>query len=680
MRTQGVHSNALIAFLWGLVLGLIGTGRSPVPVPIEGPDRFERVKTDRLQEPEAVCFLGDTEVRPLLLSYDGWVPVGRAVARLNARSTPSDRAAYKRRYDRYLKAAYEALEKRRAELHATTVRWRRTLRLLPKVAKAAALSLLIPALIAHAATIYYASPSGNDSTGTGSFAAPVKTISKAVDLATSSGDVIKLRVGDYASLDSNAGGQRPRDGLTIENYDGEAVTISKAHGGTAATNATSVIDLKGWTNCTIRSNALGGLLTVRQTGSPAAQADGYLYVDNSTTAGIRWHTASGAASNTGNTVTGVTVSHIFGIGLLFESGADHVATSNFVTDCANGMKINAGVDNVTIDANEVADIGYMIKDGPVKANTGANGVALDGATNWIATTNLLHGCWSRTGSAQYGMDGGAFEYFNVPDGQAGSISGNWGWDNHGSMETGNNIPNANGGGVNATFDHNLFFGRGDFQAQGSNPGGGPTTPYILIRAMRDTPIHHNTWDHSDGGPSGGIRFDHSGQYATNGNITGNTIRDNILHLRYSATAYQFGSLAIPAGTAIDHNIVYYNFDRGTNNVLTSAAGNFNLTQLAAAQAATGLLASELWGDLNTNTAAANPLFVDPDNATLLSRNYHIQSASPARGTASDASDRGALPFVLVGPTVSVNATQAFGVGNAYDALPRTGKASLTIRM
>ncbi len=56
---------------------------------------------------------------------------------------------------------------------------------------------------------FYVSPTGVDTANGLSTAAPVKTISKAIDLAKTSGDVINLMAGDYITATDLVPGQQP---------------------------------------------------------------------------------------------------------------------------------------------------------------------------------------------------------------------------------------------------------------------------------------------------------------------------------------------------------------------------------------------------------------------------------------------------------------------------------------
>ena len=89
------------------------------------------------------------------------------------------------------------------------------------MAKALVFSFFALVQDASAAT-YYVSPTGNDTTGNGSLNNPWKTIQRAANAAVA-GDTILIRAGTYRETVTPA-----NNGVTFQNYNGEAVTVSGA--------------------------------------------------------------------------------------------------------------------------------------------------------------------------------------------------------------------------------------------------------------------------------------------------------------------------------------------------------------------------------------------------------------------------------------------------------------------
>lgn len=519
-------------------------------------------------------------------------------------------------------------------------------------------------------TNYYASPSGLDANA-GTLGSPKLTIAGALAVATTSGDIVNLRAGDYAFIDTSL----VRTNVKIQNYLTEAVTVSRAHGGTDwSNNAGIVMNFTGaCTSCEIRRNPLGGSLTIRHTGTPSAVSQpggvGYLAVGNAhlSYSGIR------VVGGTGWAFTDLVVSHIFGYGININGSNSATVLRCSISDTATGVWTSS--DATTVQDCDIFDNGYMLRDGPSEEDTGANGVQLSGATNWVVVNNDVHGNWSRTGSQQFGAEGGAFETFNVPTGSAGSFVGNRCWDNHNWMESGNNQAASCGGGVNAEVAYNVITGKGDYQGITSgttqSAGGvaaGPnaaSTSFILVRAIRDTWIHHNTFDVDDGASlNAGIRTTTGGTFGSDpdGYAT-NIVEDNAFYCRFGTPVHNFNGTGIPTGTTangnprawtIRNNLIRYVANRTGSSITFNGdySGNvftggttptrFNLSQGAAACfTANGNCSGDIWGDTNSNAAASDPKFVDADNATATLRDYRLNTGSAAHLAGHDASDVGA---------------------------------------
>jgi hypothetical protein len=513
-------------------------------------------------------------------------------------------------------------------------------------------------------TSYYVSPGGSDANNGLTTGTPKLTIAAGVALASSSGDIVNLMAGDYPNYVAST----TRTGIFLQNYNTDAVTISYAHGGTWATNAAKVIYISGaWTGCTIRRNPSGGSFTIRHTGTPsmtgAPSGTTYLAVGNTHSNTGNYAGIHITSAGSGTIMEDLVIGPIFGYGVSVDSGHDdpEIRRCEIFNTCTG---IRCRCDGMIIEDCEIHHNQYMGRSGS-EEDFGAEGITFEGGTNWLVSGCLIYENWSEYGSQQYGAEGGCASYFNVPDGQGGTFIGNTTWNNNGFIETGNNLPNLNAGGPNSEIAYNTIFGKNDYQDTTSGltqPLGGTSAgpfaaraPFMLIRTLRDTDIHHNVFDVTTGSnDNAGLRTDNTGTYGANGNFTGMTIRDNIFRVRFATPIYTFhgpGIGAPMAGVTIHHNTIYYTFDRGTGNVFvsTGTTNDYDLSEgPAAVFAATGWCASDVWGDTNTNAANADPDFVDATNANLLLRNYHLLPGSPAIGTASDGSDRGA--YAVAGGT------------------------------
>jgi hypothetical protein len=679
-----------IAFL----LTLIGTGANPpVPVPIERAELSCSVRWERWQRKPASRYLGQVQMPRIAYLTDDYVPLGRSLAR---------RFAHRRRRETWggipiPKPFTQAELLARARMRTTpdVKKALRFIRYVPRRWRVYAFTLLLPVMMGAAGTHYYVDPvAGNDGDSGLSTALAKATIGAAIS-ACANGDFINLMGG--GALVSFAT-STTRSSVIVQNYNTDDAIIQATHGGSAYTNnAGIVMSFTGaWTNCTIRGNPAGGSLTIRHVGTPSMA--GYTYTNFLAVGNTNMTKATGSysgirfAGGSGNTIQDLWVNNIFGYGINLNNSDGAIVQRCTISGTASGIWTNA--DSVTIQDNDIADNQYMLRSGS-EEDTGSNGIQLSGASNWIVTNNDIHGNWSFYGSQQFGGEGGAVEYFDIVDGTGGATIGNRCWDNHGFMESGvgqGHSSGWSGGGVNAEIAYNTVFGHNDYQIETSGltqPLGGtsagpnaPTTPFILIRAIRDTEIHHNTFDVDNGSAdNSGIRSAAAGGFA--GVQTGNIIRDNIFRVRFATPVYNFngGGLTVVAGISITNNTIYYTFDRGTGNAFasTGTANDYNLAEgPAQAFADLGLCSGDVWGDTNTNQANSDPDFVDATNPTLTLRNYHLLASSPCRGTAHDGSDRGSLGFVNPLPaatgsdTLTVSDATTRGVGR-----PRTGTDAMT---
>lgn len=546
-------------------------------------------------------------------------------------------------------------------------KWSRRLRPLARrigLSAVAGLLLLAPSTVAHAAGPYYISTSGNDSTGTGTIASPWRTYGHAEPLLTNN-DVVIFRVGTYPAIVAS----RTLSNITITNNAAEAVAFEVAHGVDYANNAGTVLQFTNYSNLHLVRSVSGGSIVVRHTGNPQPDltmpAPHQIHVGNAhiNYAGVR------LISCPNSVVQDVEIGPVFSYGIAFEAGSQGSRGTRLnVHGTATDVRVRA--DDVTIEDSQLHDTHYMLRDG-TQANTGAEGVAWDQCSNWVVSNCDIYEHWSVTGSYAYGMDGGAFDPFNIPNGGGGAVVGCRIWNNHGGYESGNNLPGGfNGGGPNAEIAYNTWYGRNDYQPEGAQFGGSgiATTPFMLNRAMQSTDIHHNVFDIVDGASNNsGFRTDQGGTYGTNGDVRFNTIRDNIITPRFQTPVYNFNATGLPAGSVIENNIIYYRVTRGTGIVfaMPGTTNDYPLHTTGVGAAAKGapnsaaahtaiidlaVCQGDIWGDNVDYTAASNPLFVDPDNATLSARDYHLTLGSPAIGTASDGGDRGAFAFSAPTPS------------------------------
>lgn len=495
------------------------------------------------------------------------------------------------------------------------------------------------------ATTYYVSTTGSNGNA-GTIGSPKRTL-QAMWNACANTDTILMRGGTYTE---SAGGatldlaNQGRDSVTVMNYDGEDVICEVASGNT------NVWFLKNVSNCSFKKNTTGSF-TIQHTGAHGAE------VNDFTTSGIRIALRSGESnpSISGTVIDGLVIKDIFGNGILTGyTGAGFSATAGLtiqnceISGCATGIRDKNGDGNIIQD-NYIHDQNTMHQNDVTAGNDGgANGVAVDGSTGTIIRRNVISG--NHADSIDYGTDGGAVEIGNSIDtcaivvggvgngaswtkwGYTGFGDGNVCFNNHGFLETGTSSPTGlSNGGMEVSY--NIVMGRNDYQS------GAASTPFMLLRAFINGHVHHNVFDVDDGSSGGsGLRWDQSGSYV--GEITGITVEDNVFRTRFTTPVYNFGTLAIPSGTVVRNNAVYYASDY-TSNVIVRSGTDYTLADLAAAQSSTSTFAAELWGDSNTNEPASNPDFVDCTNATLTSRDYSTVVGSPLIDAGHDGTDIGA---------------------------------------
>jgi Right handed beta helix region len=654
----------LLSRLLAVLGGLVGTGAPPAAAEPWPDEQACPLRWDRWHAPSR--YLNGRRMPTIAIEHPGWVVLGRAEYRRSlVRGWWRERRRRQGRYTKYRSEQY-VYERQRSRL--ANLRWARLAVHLPRPLRVAIVAALIPPIMGAAGANYYVAPAsagGSDANNGTSPATPKATIGAGIAL-TGTGDFLNLMAGNHPFFATST----TRSSVTVQNYQNDVVTITRAHSGVDwAGNAGIVCSWTGaWTNCTFRSVGAGSI-TISHTGTPsmagpAPSGATYLAVGNGhinappggSYAGIR------IAGGSGWLISGIFVDTVFAYGINLNNSDDAVIAGCDISGTASGVWTNA--DNVTIQDCEIFDNGYMLRDGS-EEDTGANGVQLSGASNWTITNCIIHGNWSRTGSQQFGAEGGAVEYFDIVDGTGGAIIGCTFYENHNFIETGvgsgHNV-GWSGGGPNAEIAYNTIYGKNDYQdvtagttqalgglSNNSNPDG--STSWLLVRALIDTDIHNNVWDVVGGSPSNaGIRTQTGGGF--DGQFSGNLLRNNVFYVRLhpngsGTPVYNFNGTGIPSGWTVRNNIIYYTFDRGTSPVMasTGTANDYTLAQgPAAAFAGVGLCQGDVWGDVNTNAAAANPDFVDPDNATMLSRNYHLLAGSPAIGAADDGGDIGAFDF------------------------------------
>lgn len=566
-------------------------------------------------------------------------------------------------------------------------RWARVLSPLRNrigLARTAALLLLVPSLVAHAAGPYYVSPTGSDAAAGTSTGAAWKTLQHAGD-TIAAGDTVILMDGTHTSaanacwLTDNSGTNKWPANITVTCAAGATVIFeitarTGKQGGLTQSGVGSLFLLKeppaGTT--TIELGA-GTRFELRDTGSQVPAYDSHAQI---------WDGVSGSnpqrpsailvystGSATGNVVIdGLTITRYTGNGVNFENCKGEVHNAD-ISGTSLGVRFGYGNTGGGIYDSHLHHNTLMGKDSPTSWGTahgfdtsnddfGAEAFTCwNGAANvTIQTVEMDHNYSNH--SYDYGNDGGACDLYQAATNSNIRITDCDIHDNHGILETGTGSTTQGNGGWR--FDHNRCYGTAD---QKFTIGQTATAPWVLLRANPGAEIDHNVFDVTTYAPNNaGFRFQTGGSFA--GGLNNTSIHDNICRVRpvtstgaawaSGATTgtpiYQFGALAIPTGTLIFNNLVHYTFQY-TGNVFRSDPGSKVYTLdtggaansgvgLASAQAGTGLLAGEMWGDTNQTGPSRDPLFTDvtiPD--------YHIASAtSPAVGTASDGGAIGAYTF------------------------------------
>lgn len=581
------------------------------------------------------------------------------------------------------------------------------------LSRTAALLLLVPSMVAHAAGPYYVSPTGSDAASGTSTGAPWKTLQHAGDTVLA-GDTIILMDGTHTGaanacwLTDNSGVNKMPANVTITCAAGASVIFeitarTGKTGGLAQSGVGSLWFIKEVPTGTLTIElGAGTLFELRDTGSQVPAYDSHAQVWDGVSGSSPQRPSAILVYSTGAAagqviVDGLTISRYTGNGVNFENCYGEVHNAD-ISGTALGARFGYANTGGGVFDSHLHHNTLMGKDSsgavdPAWANDDFGAEAFtcwNGARNVLIQTVEMDHNYS-VHSYDYGIDGGACDLYQCATNSNIRITDCDIHDNHGILETGTGSAGSGNGGWR--FDHNRCYGTADAKFTVSQTA---TAPWVLLRANPNAEIDHNVFDVTTYAPNNaGFRYQTGGSFA--GGLDGVSIHDNICRVRpVTATGslwttgattgtpvYQFGTLAIPPGTAIYNNLVYYTFNY-TGNVFRSdpssrvytldSGGAVNSgAGIATARSGTGMLAGEMWGDLTQSGPSRDPLFVDvslPD--------YHISvGTSPAVGAASDGGTIGAYPFTPSG--VLPAALAAVGSGNAKDANVTSRRERLTIR-
>jgi hypothetical protein len=458
----------------------------------------------------------------------------------------------------------------------------------------------------------YVGPSGNDTSGNGAFNSPFKSLTKAWQTVTNGG-TIRLLGGTNSFTGAALTTSVFRERVIIEPEPGAAVFLERPWG-------SSLIDATVNTRSCIFRLTPGSSVELRDTGEHPPTG-----IQSETVSAFRLRGSS-------NVIDGWSVTRYAGNGFNVEGGSANELHRVDAGGGHTGVRFQLGATGGGLYDSHVHHNDKMCRNNNNNSDFGGGGVALSkGVSRITVARNRIHN--NRAVSAYYGSDGGAVETYAILKNSGCRVIENICYDNDSFMETGTNSegnPDWTNGGVEVAY--NVVYGT-------LGPGFGRNGIPHILRAAPDWHIHHNSYD-IENGSWGHFQFVAGSKY--DGTAENVRIHDNVVRIRFDNHLYFFNNTPVPPGTDIHHNLVFYtvNFN---GNVYKSPTHGFTRTQLAAAQAATGMLAGDIWQQ--------NPLFMDATNANRELRDYRLRPGSPAIGAASDGGNMGALP-AIVAPVIT----------------------------